>query len=337
MISIQLPDGSRREYPGPVTVEEVAASIGPGLAKAALGGRIGAGQASARRRHELSHRSRRAARDRHRQGRRRPRAHPPFDGAPARLCGQGAVSRRAGDDRPGHRERLLLRLRVQAPVHARGPRGDRGEDGRAREEGRAGRRAGSCRATRRSRISRRWARPTRRRSSPSIPAGRGRLALPRGAFEDLCRGPHVPSTRQAQALQADEGGRRLLARRLERTRCCSASTARPGRPRTSCSGTCTCSRRPRSATTASSAASSTCSTSTRSRRAWCSGTRRAGRSGRQVEQYMRQRLPRHRLPGGQGARRSSTRACGRRPATGRTTARTCSRRSRRSASTRSSR
>jgi len=46
MISIQLPDGSRREFPGPVTVEEVAASIGPGLAKAALGGRIGEGKAS---------------------------------------------------------------------------------------------------------------------------------------------------------------------------------------------------------------------------------------------------------------------------------------------------
>jgi threonyl-tRNA synthetase len=46
MISIQLPDGSRREFPGPVTVEEVAAAIGPGLAKAALGGRIGVGKAS---------------------------------------------------------------------------------------------------------------------------------------------------------------------------------------------------------------------------------------------------------------------------------------------------
>ena len=43
MISIQLPDGSRREYPGPVTVAEVASSIGPGLAKAALAGRIGQG------------------------------------------------------------------------------------------------------------------------------------------------------------------------------------------------------------------------------------------------------------------------------------------------------
>ncbi len=43
MISIQLPDGSRREFPGPVTVADVAASIGPGLAKAAIAGRIGDG------------------------------------------------------------------------------------------------------------------------------------------------------------------------------------------------------------------------------------------------------------------------------------------------------
>ncbi|WP_428423980.1 threonine--tRNA ligase [Methylibium sp.] len=46
MIAIQLPDGSRREFPGPVTVAEVAASIGSGLAKAALGGRVGQGGAA---------------------------------------------------------------------------------------------------------------------------------------------------------------------------------------------------------------------------------------------------------------------------------------------------
>ncbi len=40
MIAITLPDGSRREFPGPVTVAEVAQSIGAGLAKAALAGRI---------------------------------------------------------------------------------------------------------------------------------------------------------------------------------------------------------------------------------------------------------------------------------------------------------
>ena len=46
MIAIRLPDGSSRNFPGPVTVGEVAASIGPGLAKAALGGRLGQGDAA---------------------------------------------------------------------------------------------------------------------------------------------------------------------------------------------------------------------------------------------------------------------------------------------------
>ena len=40
MIQITLPDGSQREFPAPVTVAEVAASIGAGLAKAALAGKI---------------------------------------------------------------------------------------------------------------------------------------------------------------------------------------------------------------------------------------------------------------------------------------------------------
>ena len=40
MVQITLPDGSLREFPGPVTVAEVAASIGAGLAKAALGGKL---------------------------------------------------------------------------------------------------------------------------------------------------------------------------------------------------------------------------------------------------------------------------------------------------------
>jgi threonyl-tRNA synthetase len=43
MISIQLPDGSKREFPQAITVADVAASIGAGLAKAALAGRVGAG------------------------------------------------------------------------------------------------------------------------------------------------------------------------------------------------------------------------------------------------------------------------------------------------------
>ncbi len=40
MVVVTLPDGSKRDYPGPVTVEAVAQSIGAGLAKAALAGRV---------------------------------------------------------------------------------------------------------------------------------------------------------------------------------------------------------------------------------------------------------------------------------------------------------
>jgi threonyl-tRNA synthetase len=40
MPSITLPDGSVRAFDGPVTVHQVAAAIGPGLAKAALAGRV---------------------------------------------------------------------------------------------------------------------------------------------------------------------------------------------------------------------------------------------------------------------------------------------------------
>ncbi len=40
MITIRLPDGSERTYPAPLTVAEVAASIGAGLARAALAGKI---------------------------------------------------------------------------------------------------------------------------------------------------------------------------------------------------------------------------------------------------------------------------------------------------------
>src|SRR3954468_15300967 len=40
MVNITLPDGSQRPFEHPVTVAEVAASIGAGLAKAALAGKV---------------------------------------------------------------------------------------------------------------------------------------------------------------------------------------------------------------------------------------------------------------------------------------------------------
>jgi len=40
MVVVTLPDGSKREFPAPVTIAEVAQNIGSGLAKAALAGSV---------------------------------------------------------------------------------------------------------------------------------------------------------------------------------------------------------------------------------------------------------------------------------------------------------
>src|SRR6185295_2818557 len=40
MLNIRLPDGSSKSFPSPVTVGEIAQSIGPGLARAALAGKV---------------------------------------------------------------------------------------------------------------------------------------------------------------------------------------------------------------------------------------------------------------------------------------------------------
>src|ERR1039457_5395864 len=40
MPTVRLPDGSQRQFDAPITVAQVAASIGSGLAKAALAGRV---------------------------------------------------------------------------------------------------------------------------------------------------------------------------------------------------------------------------------------------------------------------------------------------------------
>ena len=73
MISIQLPDGSRREFPGPVTVDGGRRVDRPRPREGGARRPHRRGQGEPPRRHELSHRPRRAARDRHRQGSRRPR------------------------------------------------------------------------------------------------------------------------------------------------------------------------------------------------------------------------------------------------------------------------
>ena len=113
-----------------------------------------------------------------------------------------------------------------------------------------------------------------------IPAGEPISLYGQGDWVDLCRGPHVPIDRQAQGLQAHESRGRLLARRFAQRD--AAADLRHGLARREAARrpTCTGSRKPRSAITGASAASSTCSTCRKKRPARCSGIRRAGASSR---------------------------------------------------------
>ena len=158
----------------------------------------------------------------------------------------------------------------------------------------------------------------------AIPAQRGHLALPPGRVHRPVPRPARALHGQAQGLQADEGRGRVLARRLEERDAAAHLRHGLGERRRTRTPTCTCSRRPRSATTASigkqldlfhmqeeapgmvfwhpeglgdlaGRSSSTCAGSTAT-----TATRRCA------------------------ARRSSTARCGRSPATGRTTRTTCS-------------
>ena len=334
MIPITLPDGSQREFAGPRhggrggRVDRPRPGQG-GARPAASDGKAG--------RHQLPHRARRAAGHRHRQGRRRP----------------GLIRHSTAHLLAYAVKELFPEAQVTiGPVIENGfyydfayKRPFTPEDLAAIEaqDGRAGRRR-TRRSTRRV-LPRDEAvahfkahgRALQGRDHRQHPGRRGRVAVPRRRVRGPVPRPARAEHGQAEALQADEGGRRLLARRPPQRDAAAHLRHGLGHARTSCSSTCTCSRRPRSATTASSAASSTCSTSTSTRPGMVFWHPKGWTVWQQVEQYMRARLPRQRLPGGQGPADPRPARCGRRRATGTSTARTCSRRSRRSATTRSSR
>ena len=83
-----------------------------------------------------------------------------------------------------------------------------------RRKGTCRSRDASCRSTRPSRCSRRWARTSRWRSSrTSSPRASKTVSLYRhGDWVDLCRGPHVPDTGRSASSSCSRRGR-LLARR----------------------------------------------------------------------------------------------------------------------------
>ena len=107
---------------------------------------------------------------------------------------QSALSRHAGDDRPGYRGRLLLRLRAADAVHRRGFAEDRSEDARAGEGRSQGRARPKSRAPRRSRNSRAMGEQYKVEIISGIPEDPISI-YSQGDWMDLCRGPHVPSTR----------------------------------------------------------------------------------------------------------------------------------------------
>ena len=128
MPAITLPDGSVRRFDGPVTGTDSGGRDRPRPRPRRA--RDEAGRKAGRSRH--ADRRRRERGFRHPQGRGCARADPPRCGARARRGGAGAVSRHPGHDRPGDRERVLLRFRPQRAVHAGGLSRDRGEDARDR-------------------------------------------------------------------------------------------------------------------------------------------------------------------------------------------------------------
>ena len=108
-----------------------------------------------------------------------------------------------------------------------------------------------------------------RRSGPEdLLSGRLVRPLPRAAY-----GLHRPDR---QRLQADEGGRRLLARRFQQSDADAHLRHGLGRPGSSSTSICICWRKRRSATIAGSAARWTCSISRKRGRASSSGMPRAG-------------------------------------------------------------
>ena len=222
-VAVTLPDGAVRRYPAGITGAEVAADISKSLGKAALA----VTHRRAARRPLAADREGRGARRRHRAGRGAgARADPPRRGAHHGARGAGALARRQGDDRPGDRERLVLRLRPRGAVHARGPRGDQPADAADHRRARPGQDRG---------LGPRPGDPPLRgdgrdlqgRAGRGDPRGRpGQDVLARALAGPLPRA--APRQYRAGAggrLQADVDRRRLLARRHRGARCCSGSTA----------------------------------------------------------------------------------------------------------------
>ena len=282
MPNIRLPDGSQKAFPGPVTVAEIAQSIGPGLARAALAGRVNGKLV------DTSH----------------------------RIEGDADVAIVTGKDKDGleilrHSTAHLLAYAVKelfpdaqvtiGPVIENGfyydfsyKRPFTPEDLAAIEKKMAELAKRDLPVTRevwerdqRGRVLQVDRRALQGGDHRVDPRGRTDHAVPRGRLRRPVPRPARAVDRQAQGLQADEGRRRLLARRLEERDAPAHLRHGVGEARRSRTPISTCSRRRRSATTAASAPSSISSTSRKRRRAMVFWHPKGWTIWQQVEQYMR--------------------------------------------------
>ena len=166
-------------------------------------------------------------------------ADPPRRRACARRGRAVAVAGHAGDDRAGDRERLLLRLLPQRAVHARGL--SRRSRRRCARSSRATRRSpsASSAATRPRAISRQKGEAFKIELVDAIPADQDvKLYSPGRVDRPLPRPAHDLDRQGRRRVQADEGRRRLLARRFQPSRCCRASTRPPSPTRKSSTPIC---------------------------------------------------------------------------------------------------
>ena len=295
-IVVTLPDGARREFPGPVTGAEMAAAIGPGLAKAAIAVKIDgqprdlatlidhdAAVAIITRetpegleilRHDAAHVMAEAVKELY------PETQVTF--GPATETGFYYDFARAAPFTPEDLAKIEERMReIVRPRREDHPRG-------------LGPRRGG-------RVFRRHRRALQGRIHRRDPGGRGDQPLPPGRFRRSVHRPASAVDRPSRpGVQADERGRRLLARRRQERAAAARLRHRLGRARKSSTSISSGSRKPSAATTAGSGASSTCSICGRRRSAASSGTPRAGRCSASSRDYMRRPARRRRLSRGQG-------------------------------------
>ena len=197
MINITLPDGSQRQFEHSVTVQDVASSIGAGLAKAALAGKVDGKLV------DTSYRIERDAnaRDRHRKAPRRARR---SCATPPRICWRRPRSACIPDTQvtigPVIDNGFYYDFARTSAVHAGRPREDRGGDEEDRRRSAAGR-AQRDGARRRGRVLQAARASTTRPRSSTHRSRRARTSrcTGRASCIDLCRGPHVPTTEQARA------------------------------------------------------------------------------------------------------------------------------------------